>query len=82
MMAQLALRLRHRICDCIEDRHAVLELLTALPRGHSRNHRGAILEHLPGMEGPLAARDPLHHQPGAPVDEDAHAAFRASCTTR
>ena len=52
-----------------------------LPGRHPGYDGGAVLQHLPGMKGAFAAGDPLHQQPRAAVDEDAHAAFRASWTT-
>ena len=41
--------------------------------------RRAVLQHLAGVERALAPGDALHQQPRVPVDEDAHAAPRASC---
>src|SRR5215210_7933086 len=70
-----------RFGDDVEDRDLALEFLSALPRGDTGDHPGAVLEHLPGVEGPFPARDPLDDQPCVLSNEDAYAASRASRTT-
>src|SRR5262249_49157821 len=70
-----------RLVDGVEDRHLALEGLAALPRRHAAHHRGAVLQHLAGVERALAPGDALDQQPRLRVDEDAHAAPLASATT-
>jgi len=50
--------------------HARL-LLTSLARRDTSDDRGAILQHLPGMERALAAGDALHDDAGGTIHENA-----------
>src|SRR5574338_524466 len=65
----------HRFGHGIEDRDLPLECLAALARRDAGDDLGAVLQHLLGVERAVAAGDALDEQPGALVDEDAHAAF-------
>src|SRR5579863_615425 len=49
---------------------------TALARCDATDDRGAVGDHLPGVERGFVAREPLEDDPGVLVDEDAH---RAAC---
>ena len=50
-----------------------IEVPAALARRHARDNPRAVFRHLPGVEGAVAAGDPLHHQACLVVDEDCHA---------
>src|ERR1043166_4292368 len=52
-----------------------VEALSALSRRHPGDDMGAVGDHLAGVEGAVAAGDPLDLAPRVLVDEDAHAAF-------
>src|ERR1041384_5543604 len=69
-----------RLAHGVKDRHRGVEALAALPRRHPGDDVGAVGYHLPGVEGAVAAGDPLHHEAGVPVHEHAHAASLASAT--
>jgi hypothetical protein len=49
----------HGLLDGVEDGHAPLEGLPALPRGDAGDHLRAVLDHLLRVERAVAARDPL-----------------------
>src|SRR6266550_106243 len=77
----VCLRFMDRLGDRVEDRHGVLEPLPAFSGRHSGDNLRAVGHHLLGMERAVAAGDPLHHQAGRLIDEDAHAAFPLTFAT-
>src|SRR6202008_1469935 len=72
---RIGARVFDRFRNSVEDRNFVLELLAALPRRDTADDLRSVLDHLPGVERAVAARDSLNQQAGVLVDEDAHAAF-------
>src|SRR3990172_7584916 len=66
--------------DGVPDREALVGR-PALARRHAPDDGGPVLLAARGVEGALAPRDPLDHDARRLVDQDAHAASRASATT-
>src|SRR5208283_4558595 len=56
------------------------DLGPCLTRGAPGDHGGAEEPHLPSVDGPLVARDPLDDHPSVAVDENAHGRPRAAST--
>src|SRR3954467_3232249 len=74
--------LPHRVGHGVEDGDLVLEALPPLPGRHPGDHLGAVLQHLAGVEGAFPSGDSLDQKASVGAGPDAHAAPRASLTTR
>lgn len=61
----------NRLADGVKHRHAV-DLLAALAGRDARDDRGAVFQHLFGVERAFAPGNPLDDEAGVFVDKNAH----------
>src|SRR5437762_2192595 len=64
----------------VEHRNHAVDQLSTFAGGDTGHHLGAVADHLPRVERPVATGNALHHQAGLLIDEDAHAAAFALAT--
>src|SRR5207237_9126284 len=68
-------RFLHGFNNGVEDRHPIVEFLTALAWRDTGDNLRAVLHHLARVKGAVSTGDSLNEKPRAFVDEYAHAAL-------